>query len=125
VPFVGYTPVITDPPFVFLMRTWINFVYFWDTTIGTWAQPIHLLGRWTHNLLLFDKRLTSHWTVNHQPLLSDKIVYMWPMTSVFEVFALLDCHTTFVYRCFGCPKTSVNKYQLTLGDELGERRLHT
>jgi hypothetical protein len=21
VPFVGYTPVITDPPFVFLMRT--------------------------------------------------------------------------------------------------------
>ena len=76
---------------------------------------------------LYDKRLTSHWTMREPsaPSLWQKTVYMWPMTSAFEVFARLDFHTAFVYRRFGTAETSVNKYQLTLRDELGERRLHT
>ena len=72
-PVMGYTPVITHRSvFVFLMHNWINLVYFWDTIICTWAQLIKAFRTMNHNLL-FDQRLTSqHWTVNHQPLFSDR-----------------------------------------------------
>jgi len=51
-PFMGCTPVIIyRSGSVFPMHTWINLVYFWDTTICTWAQLIHILGRWT--IILF------------------------------------------------------------------------
>ena len=107
--------------FVFLMHAWINLVYFGDTTICMFAQLIHPLGRWTIILFGLTRLISQHWT----PFLWQKTVYTLPMATVLKFFALLDCHTAFVYRRFGTAETSVSKYQLTLSDELGERRLHT
>lgn len=47
------------------------------------------------------------------------------MATVLKFLTLLHCHAAFVYRSFGTAETSISKYQLTLSDELGQRRLHT